>query len=568
MNWLQTLKVYSLTDWFLLVVGIVLGALVLLALVVFIYDRYFQRKNLVLSNFPLLGRMRYVMHELRPFFRQYFGDDNAFAPRIVIDWILQVSNGKSGYFAFDKFDTTRELHDGAHQMIHSATPLNVDEMQPEFPVLGARRKHPFAFESYFYRSAMSLGAIGFEATAAMSAACADAHAPFNTGEGGFAVQHIPRAKYSPERKFFKSVAVPKYLRPLYAITPGARLKNRLVDGYGSMVLPKGERDLYLFCDKYFVFYTIDWSADIKYFPKYEDLTEEFGQVILQIGSGLYGLRKATHNGAFEFDWDRFAKITSFARAIEIKLAQGAKQSGGVLKKEKNTNVVAEIRGVKPRIDLNSPNRFPFYPPEGEEEFINFIEKLSEKSGGKPVGCKVVISDEKNIEPLVVAMERTGKGPDFITVDGGDGGSGAAPIALSVLFGKTIYKALPVVVQALEAHGIRDRVKVLASAKLYAPHMSAKALALGADGVGNARSIMIAGGCIRAGLCSGEYGNCPVGLATMKKSNRRAYAQTWDAKVLQISRYIKAHNKGLIQVASIVGVDSPSKLKVEHIAPVV
>jgi len=164
------------------------------------------------------------------------------------------------------------------------------------------------------------------------------------------------------------------------------------------------------------------------------------------------------------------------------------------------------------------------------------------------------------------MKKTGKGPDFITVDGGDGGSGAAPIALSVLFGKTIYKALPVVVESLQKHKLKDKVKVLASAKLYAPHMSAKALAMGADAVGNARSIMIAGGCIRAGLCSGEYGTCPVGLATMKKKNRRAYAQTWDAKVVQISRYIKAHNKGLIQVASIVGVDSPSKLEPSHIAP--
>ena len=140
------------------------------------------------------------------------------------------------------------------------------------------------------------------------------------------------------------------------------------------------------------------------------------------------------------------------------------------------------------------------------------------------------------------------------------------IPLSVLFEKTIYKALPVVVEALEKHKLRDKVRVLASAKLYAPHVSAKAMALGADAVGNARSVMIAGGCIRVGLCSGEYGTCPVGLATMKKKHQRAYAQAWDAKVAQIGRYLKARNKGLIQVASIVGVDSPSKLVSEHVAP--
>ena len=156
-------------------------------------------------------------------------------------------------------------------------------------------------------------------------------------------------------------------------------------------------------------------------------------------------------------------------------------------------------------------------------------------------------------------------PDFITVDGGDGGSGAAPIALGVLFGKRIYEALEIVVQVLKKHKVRDQVKVFASAKLYAPHMSARAMALGADAVGNARSIMISGGCIRAGLCSGEHGDCPVGMATMKKSNRRSYAQTWDRKVQQIQNYIKAHNQGLIQVSSICGVPSPSDLNPKHIA---
>lgn len=96
-------------------------------------------------------------------------------------------------------------------------------------------------------------------------------------------------------------------------------------------------------------------------------------------------------------------------------------------------------------------------------------------------------------------------------------------------------------------------------------MSAKALAHGADAIGNARSIMIAGGCIRAGLCSGEYGTCPVGLATMNKNNRKAYAQNFDAKVTQIRNYINAHKKGIVQVASICGVKSPSELASKHIA---
>jgi len=106
------------------IIGVVALIIVGLLLLITIYDRFFQRKNLVMANFPLAGRMRYVFHELRPFFRQYFGDDNSWAPRIIIDWVLSVSEGRTGYFSFDKFDTTGHLHDGHHQMIHAPNPLN------------------------------------------------------------------------------------------------------------------------------------------------------------------------------------------------------------------------------------------------------------------------------------------------------------------------------------------------------------------------------------------------------------------------------------------------------------
>lgn len=544
--------------------------IVLLALFgLFIYDRFFQNKNIVIGQFPVIGRMRYVFHELRPFFRQYFGDDNAFTPRIIIDWILDVSKGASWYFAFDKFDTTGTLHDGSNQMIHSPTPLNVDELDPIYPILWEnRRKFPLKFSSYFYRSAMSLWALWFEATSAMAAACVDAKAPFNTGEWGFAVHHIPRVKFSKDRKFFKYVQIPKFYKNLYKIIPWIRLKNRFIDRMGAVYLESWMRDLYLFDMQEFVFYTIDWAADLKHFPKPGTLSDEFGQIILQIGSGLYGLRKARKDDVIEFDWDRFQKITSFCSAIEIKLAQGAKQTGWILKAEKNTPVVAIIRGVHPWIDLISPNRFPFYNPGWEVEFLEFCQTISEKSWGKPVGAKLVISDENNVEGLVKAMAKNEHLMlDWINVDGWDGWSGAAPIALWVLFWKKVYDALPIVQESLIKHKIRDKIKVLCAAKLYAPHMSARALALGADAVGNARSIMISGGCIRAALCSGEHGTCPVWLATMKKKNRRAYAQAWDAKVKQIWNYITAHNKWLIQVASICGVKSPSELTLKHIAKI-
>jgi len=540
----------------------ILGGVFGIFFLIFLWDRFFQTKNLVVGNYPVIGRFRYFFHKLRPFFRQYFGDDNAYLPRVIVDWILKVAHGKSGYFAFDIFDSTGKLHDGNHQMRHSANPKNVDEIAPKFPTIGEKRKHPMKMKNFLYKSAMSLGAIGFEGTRAMASACEKVGAPFNTGEGGFAVHHIPNVKFSPEKKFFKSVKIPKLFKVFLFFAPGARLKNRAIDFLGNLFLPCGMRDLWLFDKKYFCFYTINWDAPLSDFP--EKISDGAGQIIFQIGSGLYGLRDP--HDPKKFNFDRFQKIMRFCAAIEIKLAQGAKQTGGVLKAVKNTPVIAEIRGVKAGIDLISPNRFPFYEKDGEKEFFEFLELLSEKAGGKPIGIKIVISSEKNIEPIAREMERNPRvGPDFITIDGGDGGSGAAPVALGILFGKKIEKALETAISVLKKYRVRNRVKVFASAKLAAPHQSARALAIGADAIGEARAVMIAGGCIRSGFCSGENGDCPVGLATMKRSKRRGYEQSFSEKVKNIENYFRAHEHGLEQIAAICGVDSPSRLLPEHLA---
>ncbi len=129
------------------IIGIALLAILAIVILIALYDRFFQKNNLIMANFPFVGRFRYLFHELRPFFRQYFGDDNAWVPRIIIDWILSVSGGKTGYFSFDKFDSTRMLHDCHHQMIHAAAPLNNEEMEPKYPLVGEKRKYPLQMES-------------------------------------------------------------------------------------------------------------------------------------------------------------------------------------------------------------------------------------------------------------------------------------------------------------------------------------------------------------------------------------------------------------------------------------
>ncbi len=510
--------------------------------------------------------MRYVMHELRPFIRQYFFDDNDFVNRIAIDWILNVSNNKSGYFSFDVFDSSQKLHDGEYDMIHSATPKNADEVDPRYPLVGEKRAFPFQFQSYIYRSAMSLWAIGFEATAAMAAWCTDVQAPFNTWEWGFSVHHIPRVRFSKEKKFFKYIELWTLWNICYTIMPWVRLKNRILDFFLKRKVKKWTEDLYLYCMLNKVFYTIDWSAPLDVFPKPWELTDDFWHIIFQIWSGLYGLRKHKADGSIEYNWDRFKKIASFCRAFEIKLAQWAKQSGWILKAVKNTPAVAEIRWVEPWHDILSPNRFPFYNPWKEKEFFEFMQKISDESWGKPVGCKIVISDMSNIEPLAEQIAKTPEiAPDFITIDWGDGGSGTAPVALSVLFWKRIYAALETADKVLRKHKVRENIKIFAAAKLYTPYMSAKALALWADAIWNARSIMISAGCIRAAKCSWEHWACPVGIATMKKANRRWFRQAWDKKVEQVSNFIRAHNAWLIQVWAIAWLSSPSELDTTHIS---
>jgi glutamate synthase domain-containing protein 2 len=542
-------------------IALFIASFILLCLLfIYIYDKHIQKKNIVLINYPIVGHFRYFFHHIRPFFRQYFGDDNNYLPRRIIDWILQVSQGGSGNFAFDTFsEKERELFLGT--MNHSSTPKNKDEIKPIYPILGENRKHPFQWHSYIYKSAMSLGALSFEATSAMAAASCDLKIPFNTGEGGLSIHHLPRLTFTYDKKFLKYKKISKVAKAglLFCIFPSWKISY--IDFLGNKVCGKNMRDLYLFDSKNWLFYTINWEAPLSSFPKPEDLDNSYGQIILQIGSGLYGMRKKDAHKHPEIDWERFQKTSSFTRAIEIKLAQGAKQSGGILKAHKNTPVIATIRGVEPYQDIISPNRFPYYEENKEAEFIEFLDTLSEKSGGKPVGCKIVISNEKNIEPLLKSITKNKKKHmiDFITIDGGDGGSGAAPLELGVLFGKRIYEALEIATHILKKYKLEKDIKILASSKLAAPHRSARALTLGASAIGNARAFMIAAGCIRSGLCSGEHGDCPVGLATMNKKKRKGYQRTWNAKIQSIKNYITAHEKGIQNIAAISGYKSPSEL---------
>jgi glutamate synthase (ferredoxin) len=213
--------------------------------------------------------------------------------------------------------------------------------------------------------------------------------------------------------------------------------------------------------------------------------------------------------------------------------------------------------VEPFKSIDSPNRFREF--SDLPSLFDFIERIRDHTG-KPVGMKVVIGSHHEADELARIMKETGKGPDFITVDGGEGGTGASYQELADSVGLPIKSALPLVNNALIKHGVRDRVKIIASGKLFSPDRIAIALAMGADLVNIARGFMITVGCIQALKC--ESNACPVGVATTDPELQKALVI--DEKKYRTANYLITMRKGLFRLAAAAGLDSPVHFKREHI----
>jgi glutamate synthase domain-containing protein 2 len=276
---------------------------------------------------------------------------------------------------------------------------------------------------------------------------------------------------------------------------------------------------------------------------------------------LYGVRH--HDGSF--DEDRYKKTMSFCKMTEIKMAQGAKQTGGKLLGNKVSEAIAYYRGVEPFKDLFSPNQFPF--AKTLEELFDFIGRLKNLSD-KPVGVKIVISSESGFQEYAdLIKKRIDEGshayPDFITIDGGDGGSGAAPLEMMMSVGMVIAKALYIADNALKDAGVRNKVKIIASEKVLTPDDAIVLLGIGADYVAIARAFMMSAGCIRARECAGAHGrSCPVGLATQDKKKRASFLV--EKKAQNIASYHGQLLAGIRQLLAVIGVNHISKLNRTHL----
>lgn len=284
--------------------------------------------------------------------------------------------------------------------------------------------------------------------------------------------------------------------------------------------------------------------------------EHGGDLIWQIGSGYFGCR--TNDG--RFSPERFAETVAAPqiRMIEIKLSQGAKPGhGGVLPAAKVTDEIARIRGVPVGRDCISPARHSAFSTP--LELMTFIAELRRLSAGKPVGFKLCVGHPWEFLAIVKAMLETGITPDFIVVDGKEGGTGAAPLEFMDHLGTPLRDGLTFVHSALTGANLRDVIRIGASGKITSAFDMARVMALGADWCNAARGFMFAVGCIQAQQCHTDH--CPTGVATQDRLRQRGVAVA--AKSDRVASFHRETVKALGELAAAAGLDHPRQFKPNH-----
>lgn len=247
------------------------------------------------------------------------------------------------------------------------------------------------------------------------------------------------------------------------------------------------------------------------------------------------------------------------KMIEIKLSQGAKPGhGGVLPAVKLTPEIAAIRHVPLGKDVISPAAHTAF--SNPEELLLFVAKLRNLSQGKPIGFKLCIGKRSEFLAICKAMIKTGITPDFITIDGSEGGTGAAPIEMTNSVGTPLREGLVFAHNALVGSGLRDNIRLIASGKAISAFHMLRLMALGADTINSARAMMLALGCIQARHCHND--SCPTGIATQKAS--RFNALDVNSKAERVANYQAANIKNLMKILTGAGLSHPSEVAPEHI----
>jgi glutamate synthase domain-containing protein 2 len=455
-----------------------LWALVLIVpcLILGVYDMM-QTRHTLMRNYPLFGRMRWVMEALRPKLYQYFVEsdiDGRPINRLDRSTIYQRAKQEVDTMPFGtQLDVYAE---GYEWMCHSIAPKDFDKLNhhPRTRVGNKACTQPYDL-SVLNVSAMSFGSLSPQAIMALNGGAKKGGFAHNTGEGGISPYHL----------------------------------------------------------------------------------KEGGDLIWQIGTGYFGARDKAGN--FNAEAYRQNALRPEVKMIELKLSQGAKPGhGGILPGKKNTPEIAAIRLVEPGTTVHSPAyHSAFQSPEG---LVNFIQLLRTQSDGKPVGFKLCVGRKHEFIAICKAMVQLDIYPDFITVDGGEGGTGAAPQEFSNYVGAPMMDGLAFVVNVLNGFGIKEHIKVIASGKVLSGFHIVRALALGADSCNSARAMMMAIGCIQALVCNTN--KCPTGVATQDPSLTKGLVVS--DKITRVFNYHEDTVKTFVELIGAAGIDEPAKLTRSHI----
>ena len=282
-----------------------------------------------------------------------------------------------------------------------------------------------------------------------------------------------------------------------------------------------------------------------------------GDLIYQVGTGYFGCRAKDGN----FSPELFAKRTAVenVKMIEIKLSQGAKPGhGGILPAKKNTEEISKIRNIAPGTDvLSPPYHTAFSTPIG---LLELVQQMRELSNGKPIGFKLCVGNKSEFFAICKAMIETGIRPDFITVDGGEGGTGAAPLEFSNSVGMPFKDGLAFIYDALVGFDLKKHIKIFTSGKIITGFHLFRAIALGADACYSARAMMFALGCIQAMECNKN--TCPTGVATQDKELIRGLKV--EDKEQRVANYHRETVESFVELMAAAGLTSPEQINRAHV----
>lgn len=440
-----------------------LSLLVTVPLVIMGIYEMLQKDHTIMRNFPVLGRLRYLMEILRPKIYQYFVEsDTDGTPINRITRSVVYQRAKEA-LSTTPFGTQLDVYAPGYEWVnHSMNPLNLNEIEPQHlrvMVGEGNCSKPYSL-SIFNISAMSFGALSSNAIEALNWGAKVGGFAHNTGEGSISSYH---------------------------------LKHQ-------------------------------------------------GDLIWQIGTGYFGCRNV--DGTFDpVQYELRSQLES-VKMIELKLSQGAKPGhGGILPAIKNTKEIAHARGIPARIEVDSPPRHSSF--NTAEGMLNFIVKLRRLSGDKPVGIKLCFGIPEEFEHLCQEMIRTNIHPDFITIDGGEGGTGAAPVEFSNSIGGSLRDGLVKATDLLKKYKLKNKIVLIAAGKIMTGFDIIRAISLGADACYSARGMMLALGCIQALECNKN--TCPTGVATQDKSLVKGLVV--ERKYLRVANF---HHETVHAVSEILG----------------